>query len=85
MTVAELSIQVRSNDHSVFYIYIMFLTLCVAVFTGVLNGLLCLLTRDPENDHIYTKLVSNDYGLYNENAAVAGEGHQASEDYLKKN
>jgi hypothetical protein len=62
----ELNTLVTTQRSSTFYLSIFGITIALAILTGLIAGALIFCLRDPEDDHQFVKLVSNDYGLYSE-------------------
>lgn len=63
LTTAEL-VKTVTQSSSTYYLAVFSLTLALGVLTGLAAGVIVYLLRDPEGDYNFTKLVSNDYGLY---------------------
>jgi hypothetical protein len=51
---------------STFYLAIFGVSVAVGIGMGLIGGFICYLTRDTENDFKFTKMVSKDFGLYEE-------------------
>ena len=62
----ELTKAVTNNRASVYYLAIFGITLGIAILTGLIIGVVAWLLRDPEDDFHYVKIVSHDFGLFNE-------------------
>ena len=72
---AELNMAIMNERTSTFYLAIFGATLLVGLVGGAITGLLILLSRDPDNDHVFTKVVSPDFGLYNDSQPQANDHH----------
>ena len=64
LTPQELNIAITTNRSSIYYLTIFGITLGISILTGLLAGILCLIFRNPADDFNFTKLVSDDFGLY---------------------
>lgn len=70
ITPAEITMTITNQRVSTYFLGVLGVTLLIAIGMGVITGLLVYLARDAGDDFHYGKLVSTDFGLYNEGAAA---------------
>jgi hypothetical protein len=73
ITVFELNNTIQNQRASTFYLAINIVAVCIGTGFGLIAGIICYITRNPEQDYQFVKLVSNDFGLYNEASAIPPE------------
>lgn len=78
ITVAELGGTVTNAAPATFYLAITFVTIALAILTGIIAAIICVVLRDPTDDYYFVKLVSNDYGLFREGptSKIRGEAYR---------
>ena len=55
---------VTNKRSSTYYLAIFGTSLAISVATGIIAGLFCSILRNPNDDYNFTKIVSDDFGLY---------------------